>query len=80
MPTRAMARIRSYSSRRSRCGETAGNRLLAVELAHRDAEVELLAGVELLRLDAVELRRVLVLGVGLRVVALDDEVGAGRAA
>ena len=47
------------------------DRLLAVELAHRDAEVELLAGHQLLRLDAVELRRVLVLGVGLRVEPLE---------
>jgi hypothetical protein len=38
-----------------------------------------LAGKELLRLDAVELRRVLLLRVGPRVVALDDQVRAGDA-
>jgi hypothetical protein len=40
-------------------------RPVALELAHRDAEIELLARRQLLRVDAVELRRVLFLGVGL---------------
>jgi hypothetical protein len=54
------------------------DRLLAIELAHRDAEVELFAGHELLRLDAVELRRVLLLGVGSRVQPFhDDPVARG---
>src|SRR6185436_15231454 len=53
--------------------------LLALELAHRGAEIELLARHQLLRVDTVELRRVLLLGVGLGVVALDDQVRAGDA-
>ena len=53
------------------------DRLLAIELAHGQAEVELFARKELLRLDAVELRRVLVIAVGLRVVEFDHQVAAG---
>jgi hypothetical protein len=48
-------------------------------IARTRTEVELLAGVERLRLDAVELRRVLFLGVGARVVALDHELRPGDA-
>ena len=69
MATRAMARDQVVLEQPLALRREHRDRLLAVELAHREAEVELLAREQLLRLDAVELRRVLLLGVGLRVVA-----------
>ena len=41
--TREMAREMSYSSRRSRSGERNGDRLLLIEHAHAQAEIERLA-------------------------------------
>ena len=54
----------------------ARNGLLAVQARDRQAHIELLAGGERLRLDTVELRRVLFVGIRLGVVLLDDDVAA----
>ena len=55
----------------------AGDRFLAIQARRRQPEIELLAGAQGLRLDAVKLRGIFFVGIRLRVVFLDHQIGAG---